>query len=70
MRTKHITALPAQSPNNASQTNFAYIFHELLADGPRILGQSGAEHHHLLLMGRLEENLLDVVPHVWQVGAK
>merc|ERR1719341_2274388 len=41
-----------------------YILHELLADWSDVLGEGGAEHHHLLLMGSRTENFLHVTPHV------
>ena len=41
-----------------------YILHELLADGTDVLGERGGEHHDLLLVGRVPEDLLHVTPHV------
>lgn len=41
------------------------VLHELLADGLDLVGQSGREHHDLLLLGSGTENLLDVATHVW-----
>merc|ERR1712203_775251 len=40
------------------------VLHELLADWSDVLGEGGAEHHHLLLVGSRTENLLHVTPHV------
>mmetsp|Transcript_67655 Transcript_67655/g.209187 ORF Transcript_67655/g.209187 Transcript_67655/m.209187 type:complete len:267 (+) Transcript_67655:509-1309(+) len=45
------------------------ILHELLAETPRIRAHGGAEHHHLLLLRRLHEDLLHVLPHVELVQA-
>ena len=42
----------------------SYVLHELLADWSDVLGEGGAEHHHLLLVGSRAENLLHVTPHV------
>ena len=41
-----------------------YILHELLADGTNILAEGGAEHHHLLLVGRHAEDLLHITTHI------
>ena len=41
-----------------------YVLHELLADGPDVLGQGGREHHDLLLVRGGPEDLLDVAAHV------
>jgi hypothetical protein len=38
--------------------------HKLLADGSDLLGESGGEHHNLLLLGSGTEDLLDVTTHV------
>lgn len=43
-----------------------YILHELLADGPDVLAEGGAEHHDLLLVRRRTEDLLHVASHVWK----
>merc|ERR1719264_2520225 len=40
------------------------VLHELLADWSDVLGEGGAEHHHLLLVGSSAENLLHVAPHI------
>merc|ERR1719336_2444938 len=40
------------------------VLHELLVHGSDILGESGAEHHNLLLVGRGTENLLHIAAHV------
>merc|ERR1711865_1091858 len=40
------------------------ILHELLAELPSLLRHRGAEHHHLLLLGCLHEDLLDILSHV------
>lgn len=37
---------------------------ELAADGSNLRAEGGAEHHHLLRVRRLEENLLDLGSHV------
>ena len=42
----------------------SYVLHELLADWSDVLGEGGAEHHHLLLVGSRTENLLHVASHV------
>merc|ERR1719507_2643923 len=42
----------------------SYVLHELLADWSDVLGEGGAEHHHLLLVGSRAENLLHVASHV------
>ena len=42
-----------------------YVIHELLADGPDLLGEGGAEHHDLLLVGRVLEHLLHISAHVY-----
>ena len=41
-----------------------YILHELLADHSDIFTEGSAEHHHLFLVGRHPEDLLDITPHV------
>ena len=40
------------------------VLHELLADSTDVLGQSGGEHHHLLVSRRGAEDGLHVVAHV------
>mmetsp|Transcript_32415 Transcript_32415/g.81591 ORF Transcript_32415/g.81591 Transcript_32415/m.81591 type:complete len:218 (-) Transcript_32415:273-926(-) len=40
------------------------VVHELLAHGADLLGQRGAEHHHLLVVGGHLEDLLHVAAHV------
>ena len=44
--------------------NLERVPHELLADGTDLLGESGAEHHHLLLGGSGTEDLLNIAAHV------
>lgn len=41
-----------------------YILHELLADGANFLAQSSAEHHDLLFVRCVAENLLDISTHI------
>jgi hypothetical protein len=41
-----------------------YVVHELLAHGADLLGQRGAEHHDLLVVGGHLEDLLHVAAHV------
>lgn len=41
-----------------------YVIHKLLAHGADLLGQRGAEHHHLLVVGGHLEDLLNVGAHV------
>ena len=41
-----------------------YILHEFLADGSDLLGECGAEHHHLLLVWGHAENFLDITTHI------
>ncbi len=53
--------LLSQQPGGVEDT---YILHELLADGTDVLGEGGGEHHHLLLVGRVPEDLLHVAPHI------
>mmetsp|Transcript_110391 Transcript_110391/g.216445 ORF Transcript_110391/g.216445 Transcript_110391/m.216445 type:complete len:296 (-) Transcript_110391:322-1209(-) len=43
--------------------------HKLLAQRPRLGAHGRAEHHHLLLLRRADEDLLDVLPHVQLVQA-
>ena len=45
------------------------ILHELLAHGSDVLGQGGREHHDLLLLWCLDEDLLYVLAHVNLVKA-
>mmetsp|Transcript_9687 Transcript_9687/g.26196 ORF Transcript_9687/g.26196 Transcript_9687/m.26196 type:complete len:227 (-) Transcript_9687:109-789(-) len=45
------------------------VLHELLAEGTRVRRHGRAEHHHLLLLRRLDEDLLDVLAHVELVQA-
>lgn len=49
--------------------DFHRIRHELLADRADVLGQGGREHHHLLVVRRLLEDLLDVGAHVCSKAA-
>lgn len=44
--------------------NLERVAHELLANGTDFLGESGAEHHNLLVGGGGTENLLDITAHV------
>jgi len=44
--------------------DFKGVLHELLADWSRLLGESGGEHHDLLLCGSSAENLLNIAAHV------
>lgn len=41
-----------------------YILHEFFADRSDFLRQSGGEHHYLLFMRSLTEDLLDISSHV------
>jgi len=41
--------------------------HEFLANLARLFRQGGREHHHLLLVRRLAEDLLDVAAHVKRI---
>ena len=43
-----------------------YLIHEFLADWTNILGQSGAEHHDLLLVGCGFEHFLYITTHVYK----
>merc|ERR1712227_263301 len=47
-----------------SRRRIAYILHELLADRSNVLAESGAEHHHLLLIRSGAEDLLNISSHV------
>lgn len=40
-----------------------FILKELLAVLLHLFGHGGAEHHHLLLVGGFDEDVLDVSPH-------
>ena len=40
------------------------VTHKLLADGADLLGESGTEHHDLLVGGGGAENFLDVTAHI------
>ncbi len=44
-----------------------WVLHELSADGANLLGESGAEHHDLLLRWRGTEDLLYVASHVYRI---
>jgi len=44
--------------------NFGRVTHELLAGSLDITGEGGSEHHDLLVVGSLLENVLDVSSHV------
>ena len=44
--------------------DFKRVLHELLADGPNLLGEGGAEHHYLLLSGRGSEDFLNITAHI------
>jgi len=44
--------------------DFKLVLHELSADSLHIGRHGGGEHHHLLLMGSVLEDLLDVSSHV------
>ena len=48
----------------AVEDGAVYVLHEALGDGAEVLGQRRREHHDLLVMRRLPEDLLDVPPHV------
>lgn len=48
----------------SSAVGLHYVVHELLADWPDLLGEGGAEHHHLLLVGSGFEDLLHISAHV------
>ncbi len=41
-----------------------HVSHELLADGPHVLGEGCREHHHLLVVGSGLEDSLNVSSHV------
>jgi hypothetical protein len=41
-----------------------YILHEFFADGTDFLGESGGEHHDLLMMWCRPENILNIPSHV------
>ena len=41
-----------------------YLVHELATDGSDVLGQGGGEHHHLLLVRGIHEDLLHDLAHV------
>ena len=41
------------------------VRHELFARRTDVLGEGGAEHHHLLVVGCDTEDLLDIPSHVW-----
>ena len=43
-----------------------YVIHELLADWTDLLGQGGAEHHGLLLMGSGFEHFLHISAHIYK----
>ena len=43
----------------------SYVRHGLLARNPDVLGQGGAEHHDLLVVRSVPEDLLNVSAHVW-----
>lgn len=45
-----------------------YILHELFAHWANFFAQRGGEHHHLLSVGCVTENLLDVAPHICVEG--
>jgi hypothetical protein len=45
--------------------NFKRMSHELSANWPDCLWESGAEHHDLLLSRSCAEDLLDISAHVW-----
>mmetsp|Transcript_67163 Transcript_67163/g.108167 ORF Transcript_67163/g.108167 Transcript_67163/m.108167 type:complete len:319 (+) Transcript_67163:368-1324(+) len=49
--------------------DLVWPLHELLAQGAGVLTERGAEHHHLLLLGRLHEDLLHIFAHVKLVQA-
>lgn len=53
--------LATRNPSRA----YNYILHELFADRSHFLAECSREHHHLLLVWRHSENLLDVTSHVW-----
>lgn len=50
-----------EASHGCSQT---YVAHEFLARNPDVLGEGGAEHHHLLVVGRDAENFLNIAAHV------
>ena len=45
------------------------VRHELLAKASGLRGRRCVEHHHLLLFGRLDEDVLHVFPHIQLVQA-
>ena len=48
----------------------SYVLHELLADWSDVLGEGGAEHHHLLLVRSQAEDVLHVSTHVCRQNVK
>ena len=56
----------SHNPGGEVAVVVTYILHELLADGPDVLAECGAEHHDLLLVRRRTEDLLHVASHVWK----
>ncbi len=44
--------------------DFKRVLHELLADGPNLLGEGGAEHHYLLLSWCGSEYFLYITAHI------
>mmetsp|Transcript_69783 Transcript_69783/g.202256 ORF Transcript_69783/g.202256 Transcript_69783/m.202256 type:complete len:241 (+) Transcript_69783:544-1266(+) len=50
-------------------TDLVRVLHKLLAQRPNLGAHGRAEHHHLLLLRRADEDLLDVLPHVQLVQA-
>ena len=44
--------------------DFEGVLHEFLADGAHALVEGGGKHHHLLVMGSLHEDLLDITTHL------
>ena len=49
-----------------------HIRHEFFASDTNVLGESGAEHHYLLVVRREAEDLLHIPAHIWryQRGSK
>ena len=56
--------VPPTGGAEADAGSHIYILHELLADGSDLLGECRGEHHHLFLVGRHPEDLLNVTSHV------
>ena len=45
-----------------------HVVHELLADRPNLLAERRTEHHHLFVVRRRLEDVLDVASHVCSAG--